>query len=227
MGAVVVYGLIGLVIAVGYILDKLEDERKSFQNNEGDKRDPKREGGFSRIIGEAGSERTKRSFSNSKKDTFWEIEIRGTEDFILKTKGALCILMNSKLFVGVKKSLRRIDQTAKFGMHVDSKVFGLAGHDDITFPPIYYATAIAHDTYHSYLYERGDCWDGIKEERKCVEFEMRVLKELRVDDREACFLMKYLEEVRRILLIREMNGLDFDGWEAIEKLANRYMMGIN
>jgi hypothetical protein len=108
-----------------------------------------------------------------------DIEIQGDEDFINKTKSALTLLSRSNTFQEIKKYLGKIKQHDKSGMNFYAKppTFEVA-KPTYSSNPKWYASTIAHDTYHSYLYHNNQEHSGKKAEQQCTEIQLKVWNEI-------------------------------------------------
>ncbi|MBD2137658.1 hypothetical protein H6F32_08680 [Anabaena sp. FACHB-1237] len=121
-------------------------------------------------------------------------EIVGNQEFIQKTTAALQLLQlyAPKDLRFIRQYVGRIKQAEKSGMvaYVNPPTFELSAVSMVS--KTWTASIIAHDAYHSYLYQyylrqykpRGmkvpyDLWGGFEAERKCIKYQMGVLKKVR------------------------------------------------
>ena len=108
------------------------------------------------------------------------IEIQGDKNFINKTKSALKLLSRSKTFQEIKKYLGKIKQTEKPTTVMvpwekpPTCEVGQTYKSDIK----WYASTIAHEAYHSYLYHNNQEYAGKNAEQNCVNIQIKVLEEL-------------------------------------------------
>lgn len=107
------------------------------------------------------------------------IGVVGDKKFIEKTKSALILLRGSKSFREIKGSIGIIEQSNRSGMiywHEPPKYkVGKSTYDsDLK----WYASTIAHDTYHSELYRRGENPNGKNAEVECLKLQRQVLLEI-------------------------------------------------
>lgn len=123
------------------------------------------------------------------KTTVDGIVLEGSNAFISRTTEAVTLLCNSKSFGGVKKYVGRIKESERSGMRAyDKPPTYEVGESTSTANVIWYASTIAHDTYHSKLYHEAglrngkvpdEAWTGPTAEAVCNEFQKKVLQELR------------------------------------------------
>jgi hypothetical protein len=132
------------------------------------------------------------------------IEIKGSPAFLVYTKEALELLRPTPFFNVIPHYVAVIQQGKRSGMRAYAKrpTF-VVGKRTWSHSALWYAGAIAHDSYHSKLYhdarERGggkppaDCWTGREAEKKCLAFQIKVMKTLGADAE----TVAYLEEVEK------------------------------
>jgi len=135
-----------------------------------------------------------RTQNPEKCEYFQEIEIRGSVVFIARTKKVLSLLFEqSESFSTVSPYLGRIRQSVRSGMRAYDLIPTFDVSDTTSSHSIiWYAGAIAHDAYHSLLYHRSKetegkepsyyTWTGEAAEKKCLKFQLQVLKELSAND---------------------------------------------
>jgi hypothetical protein len=143
-------------------------------------------------------------FRRRKCETVDGIEVRGSPEFILRTREALTLLRATHFFSEVQRTIAVINQGRRSGMHAYSKrpTF-VVGKRTWSHSAPWYAGAIAHDSYHSKLYHDAressggnppaDCWTGIEAEKKCLAFQIKVLEMLDADAETVAYL-KELEK---------------------------------
>jgi hypothetical protein len=132
------------------------------------------------------------------------MEISGSEEFLSRTKEALELLRPTPFFPQIQRTIVAVKQGKRSGMRAYAKrpTF-VVGKKTWSHSPLWYAGAIAHDSYHSKLYHDAreksggnppaDCWTGREAEKKCLAFQIEVLKEQHVDEK----TLAYLEEVEK------------------------------
>lgn len=120
-------------------------------------------------------------------------EIVGNREFIEKTTAALQLLQRyaPEDLKFIRQYVGRIKQAEKSGMvaYINPPTFELSPVSMVS--TTWTASIIAHDAYHSYLYQyylrkyrtRGmkvpyDLWAGFEAERKCIKYQMGVLKKI-------------------------------------------------
>ncbi len=161
----------------------------------------------------------KREHGTIERKTCHGIEIVGPPVFITKTEQALDLLFkNTKSFkfYGCSPYLEKIlHDESPTGMRaqLENTTFVV---DEATFesPLLWYASTIAHDAYHSYLYQQGQeqgktgdaltsTWKGTDAEKQCLTFQIQTLNELIYyiedtrSDAEALGYVKYLVELKK------------------------------
>jgi hypothetical protein len=132
------------------------------------------------------------------------VEISGSDEFLSRTKEALALLRPTPFFSEIQRTIAVIKQGKRSGMRAYAKrpTF-VVGKRTWSHSALWYAGAIAHDSYHSKLYHDArensggnppaDCWTGREAEKKCLAFQIEVLKALHVDEK----TLAYLEEVEK------------------------------
>lgn len=119
------------------------------------------------------------------------IKIQGSSGFVSHTKEALKMLRKTRCFKEIKPYIGVIKEAQKSSMQVYDKTYEVAG-PTWQHSVVWYASTIAHDGYHSKMYHEAkteskehepsiDSWSGTKAEKKCLEFQLRALKELGAD----------------------------------------------
>ena len=132
------------------------------------------------------------------------IEVEGSDPFVAKTTEAIHLLNKTSAFWDVRRYLGKILEADRSGMRAyDTPPTYQVGQQTWVSHVIWYASTIAHDTYHSYLYHMAgyksanvpdDAWTGAGAEKQCNEFQLRVLGELKkFNDSEASRFITYLQ----------------------------------
>jgi len=137
-------------------------------------------------------------------EVIYDFEVRGRAEFIRRTRGALDLLRLVPSFPDIQRYVAVIQQGGRSGMHAArQKPTFVVGKRTWSHSALWYAGAIAHDAHHSKLYHDGkgaagveppaDCWTGKEAERKCLAFQIEVLRALNADEP----TVAYLEELRK------------------------------
>lgn len=134
------------------------------------------------------------------------IVIHGCKDFVHCSKEALSLLLSkSESFHTVKSYLGRIEQGKTSTIHVNTDVPTFEVNERTwRHSVIWYAGAIAHDTYHSYLYHihkiknignepHPDSWRGSNAESICLDFQLKVLIELEAPES----ILEYIKRIKK------------------------------
>ncbi len=115
------------------------------------------------------------------------IKIEGSVHFCEQTIVALRLLENVTGFDVVKPYITTIRESKRSAMIAWAYTFEV-GPGIIASSPEYYASAIAHDGYHSYLYHQAkalkskwrrvakNAWMGREAEKKCVDYQLEILR---------------------------------------------------
>jgi hypothetical protein len=131
-----------------------------------------------------------RWFAGRKAEAVQGIEIRGDDEFLVRTKDALSILHCAPHFGVVQANLAVIRQGKRSGMRVwGAKPVFVVGAATWKHSRLWYAGAIAHDAYHAMLYREAkgggagtepnaDAWAGPEAERQCLGFQKQILAHL-------------------------------------------------
>lgn len=117
------------------------------------------------------------------------IIIEGSSSFISRTSQALILVIRAPSFATVRSYIGKIAESARSGMraYADPPTYEV-GRATSTSNVFWYASTIAHDSYHSKLYHDAalrhrrvpaSAWTGPAAERACNEFQIRILRELR------------------------------------------------
>jgi len=130
------------------------------------------------------------------------IEIRGHQEFLLRTKASLQLLKPAREFKEIVSHIAIIRQGRRSGMKAwAKKPTFIVGKRTWDHSPIWYAGAIAHDAFHAKLYfdakrenragePDADAWTGAEAEKKCLAFQREVLLQLNADAK----TIAYIEE---------------------------------
>jgi hypothetical protein len=122
------------------------------------------------------------------------IEIRGSQEFLLRTQEALALLRSVGQFAAIRGHLKMIRQGVRSGMKAwAEKPTFIVGKATWRHSILWYAGAIAHDAYHAKLYldakgdddgtePDADAWTGAEAEKKCLAFQQQVLLALNADE---------------------------------------------
>ena len=140
------------------------------------------------------------------KITIGVIEVEGSDSFVAKTTEALTLLSKSSAFCGISNYLGKILEAQRSGMRAneDPPTYDV-GQATWMANVIWYASTIAHDTYHSYLYHMAglrsaqvpeDAWKGADAEKKCNEFQVLVLKQLKkTNEQTVSYYINYRQQL--------------------------------
>jgi hypothetical protein len=132
------------------------------------------------------------------------IEIQGSPEFISRTKEALSLLRRTPFFNVIPRYIAVIRQGKRSGMRADAeRPAFVVGKRTWNHSALWYAGAIAHDSYHSKLYQEAlvdaggkpdaDCWTGTEAEKKCLAFQIEVMESLDADEE----TVQYLKQVEK------------------------------
>lgn len=122
------------------------------------------------------------------------VEIKGRKEFLLHTREALDLLRTTPHFSAIQRYVPVIQEGKRSGMKADAeRPTYVVGKSTWRHSALWYAGTIAHDAYHSKLYHEAkattdgkkpdrDTWTGAAAEKKCLAFQIQVLKELKADD---------------------------------------------
>jgi hypothetical protein len=136
---------------------------------------------------------------------FDHIQLQGSAGFIARTQAALVCLRTAPCHAEVWGALGVLRKAKRSGVDACQGVPLIDfGKKTWTSPTIWYASGIGHEGFHIKLYREaklgsGRHWsdantigaikEAVEEEKKCLEFQLRVLLELNAED-------WYLEHVR-------------------------------
>jgi len=132
------------------------------------------------------------------------IEIHGSAEFISRTKEALALLGRTPFFNVIPRYIAVIQEGKRSGMRADTeRPTFVVGKKTWSHSPLWYAGAIAHDCYHSKLYQEArsaagakplaDCWTGTDAEKKCLNFQIEVMESMGADEK----TLAYLKQVEK------------------------------
>ena len=139
-------------------------------------------------------------FRRSQSEFIDAIEVSGNAAFRSDTQEALALLRSSSLFSGLRKYLPMIQQGKRSGMRAwAKKPTFVVGKPTWQHSALWYAGAIAHDAYHAKLYQEAkqksggrepeaDYWTGEEAEKKCLDFQRRILMELKADEKTIAYI---------------------------------------
>jgi hypothetical protein len=134
---------------------------------------------------------SKNENKNIKTEIIHDIKVIGDDKFIAKTKQALSSLNNSETFNQIKQFIGIIEQSERSGMVYWNKPpkyeVGKATYEANS---LWYASTIAHDTYHSALFIQGDNPQGKDAEIKCLKIQRKVLQEINAPK----YMIKHIDE---------------------------------
>jgi hypothetical protein len=139
-------------------------------------------------------------FPRRRSETLDGIEVNGHPDFLVRTQESLALLKRSSKFGMIENHLAVIRQGRRSGMKawLEKPTF-VVGKATWSHSVLWYAGAIAHDAYHSKLYQAAkhanggnppdaSAWSGVVAEKKCLAFQREVLLELNVDARTIAYI---------------------------------------
>lgn len=121
------------------------------------------------------------------------IQVQGTTAFTQETEKALKLLEGTSEYSTITQNVGRIKEHDRSGMNVYSDVPTFeVGENTWKGGTIWYAGTIAHDSYHSKLYNDAKAanggnepdastWTGAAAEQKCLQYQIKVLQELGAD----------------------------------------------
>lgn len=164
--------------------------------------------GAAAALSGCGAEFLNKPLSSAEKQKLEEIIdgiiVDGSPEFIEATKVALEALRGSS-FEEIKQHLGKIKQSSRSGMNAEAEIptFGV-GERTWNASPTWYASCIAHDTFHSFLYHDYDqqhpgnyvnpgAWTGKEAEQKCLKFQLQILKEINGDEKDIENVEKLME----------------------------------
>lgn len=149
--------------------------------------------------------RSVRLGQKKKSEMFGGIEIQGGPEFLARTREALELLGPTSFSNEIERYIAVIKEGKRSGMKAYARrptfVVGKPTWDSST---LWYAGAIAHDCHHSKLYheaksENGskaperDAWTGKEAEKKCLSFQLEVLREVNADNS----MIAYIERLSK------------------------------
>ena len=133
------------------------------------------------------------------------IEVEGDAYFKAKTRAALGLLKNLPEFAAIQSHLSRIKQFSCSGVFPNEEhpIF-YVGRPTFQAPLLWYASVIAHESYHVTLHRQAKAANGGREpgveayigaapERASIEFQMKVLERLNAPE----YLLSYLVRIAK------------------------------
>jgi hypothetical protein len=132
------------------------------------------------------------------------IEVRGGAKFRARTREALALLSQARALELVQTHVKLIRQGKRSGMRAwgNTPTF-VVGRATWQHSPLWYAGAIAHDAYHSRLYDAAgkinggepaaEAWSGVDAEKQCLAFQYTVLQTLNSDENTLGYLAHWTE----------------------------------
>ena len=128
------------------------------------------------------------------------IKIHGWPDFLLQSKQSLELLQPIAQFKVIQANIAIIRQGNRSGMRAWAKnpTF-IVGRRSWEHSVLGYASAIAHDAYHSKLYREAknamggaepeaNAWTGVEAEKKSLAFQREVMLDLNADPKKIAYL---------------------------------------
>jgi len=147
-----------------------------------------------------------KSFAGKRPEAVGGIELRGSDEFLIRTKEALCMLRSVPHFSFIRTDLAVIRQGQRSGMKAWlPKPMFIVGAATWKHSTLWYAGAIAHDAYHAKLYREAksggggvepaaDSWTGADAERQCLAFQKQVLVQLGADAKMIAYIERCAEK---------------------------------
>jgi hypothetical protein len=140
-------------------------------------------------------------FDRRKSSSFAGIQLVGNAAFRARSLEALQLLSSRSYFEVVQQHIAFIKQGARTGMRAWAKPPAfVVGKATWQHSVLWYASAIAHDAYHSKLYHEAKTggsepppgtWTGAAAEKQCLLFQRQVLIALDADP----MMIAYIEEL--------------------------------
>lgn len=117
------------------------------------------------------------------------MNIQGNKDFIDNTGEALNLLKGLPELDFIEEHIKLIKQAESSGMDAKNKIPTSEIGNTYLEDPAWYASFLAHEAYHSYLYKEGikkgilddSNWVGRQAEIKCLKFQLAVIKKITKD----------------------------------------------
>jgi len=135
------------------------------------------------------------------------IEICGSFAFVLATREALEAVSRTQAFCIVKPFIAAIKEARYSGMRASgSKPIYCVGKATWQSSPVWYASTIVHDGYHSKLYWENrrtflgmpytprNAWTGKLAEQKCLRLQLNALREMGADPGMEQYVRSLLED---------------------------------
>jgi hypothetical protein len=157
-------------------------------------------------------------FKQSHSEIVDGIEIKGSPAFVVCTKEALALLGRTPFFNVIPRYIAVIQEGKRSGMRADAeRPTFVVGKPTWKHSALWYAGAIAHDCYHSKLYQEAraaagvkppaDSWTGADAEKKCLKFQIEVMETLGAEEE----TVQYLKQVEKNPTYQGHNR-GFGGW---------------
>ena len=133
------------------------------------------------------------------------IEVRGGSKFRARSRHALALLGQTAALSLVQTHVKVIRQGKRSGMRPwANKPTFVVGRATWRHSPLWYAGAIAHDAYHSKLYDIAtkangggepapNTWTGAEAEKQCLAFQFSVLQSLKSDENTLGYVARWAE----------------------------------
>lgn len=137
-------------------------------------------------------------------EKLYGIQIEGQPEFVKRTKAALEILKNGRSIETVQMYVGIIRESERSGMraYLEPPVYEV-GKATWSAGDLWYASTIAHDSYHSLLFHEAkkregknpddSVWMGADAERKCLKFQEQVLVNIGAEKR----LIDYVRDLKK------------------------------
>jgi hypothetical protein len=138
-------------------------------------------------------------FKQSHSEIVDGIEIKGSPAFLVCTREALALLRRTPFFNVIPRYIAVVQQGKRSGMKAAAeKPTFVVGKRTWNHSALWYAGAIAHDCYHSKLYQEArattdgkppaDSWTGPDAEKKCLKFQIEVVESMGADEDTIAYL---------------------------------------
>lgn len=136
---------------------------------------------------------------------FDHIQLQGSAGFIARTQAALACLRTATCHAEVWRLLAVLRKGKRSGVHAHKDLPLIdVGENIWTAPTIWYASGIGHEGFHIKLYREAKMqngghepgvhtWAGVEGEKKCLEFQLRVLQQLKAEDGD----LEYVRELMK------------------------------
>ncbi len=136
------------------------------------------------------------------------ITIQGSAGFVCRTREALELLQREGLLTAIRPYVAVIREGRRSGMEARlQQPTYTVGRATWTHSVVWYAGTIAHDSYHSKLYQeaKASCdgkephpstWTGSDAEKRCLMFQRHVLDKLQADPKIVAYVKAWEENPR-------------------------------